>query len=67
MYGTLWELEYDGPQQQRRPKLEIVNLDALENHVCMIPYSPQHLSLWIYIWNRNLWPGCFQTIEPPLD
>ena len=65
VFGTLWELEYEGPMHARRPKLEIANVDALENHVCMIPYSDAHPSMWIQIWNQDKWPGCFQTIEPP--
>ena len=65
VYGTLWELEYEGPVHNRRPKLEMANVDSLENHVCMIPYSNAHPSMWIHIWNRDEWPKCFQTIEPP--
>ena len=38
VFGTFYEMEYDGPQHSKRPKLHLVDVDCLDNHVCMIPY-----------------------------
>ena len=65
VFGTFYELEYEGPVTAKRPKLHLVEVDCLEDYACMIPYSSLHPLLWVHIWDRDKWPGCFQTIEAP--
>ena len=65
VFGTYWHLEYDGPIVANRPHLEMISVDAIENHVCMIPYSSKNPFMWVHIWDPSEWPACFQTIQPP--
>jgi hypothetical protein len=65
VFGTYWHLEYDGPVKTPRPHLEMVHVDAIEEHACMIPYSSANPYMWVHVWNQNEWADCFQTIEPP--
>ena len=65
VFGTYWYLEYDGPIHAHRPHLELVSVDAIGDHVCMIPYSSENPNMWVHIWDVEEWPACFQTIEPP--
>ena len=64
VFSTFWHLEYDGSIIANRPHLEMVSVDAIENHACMIPYSPNHPFMWVHIWDQCEWPACFQTIQP---
>jgi len=67
VFATYWHLEYTNATNAR-PKLSMVNVDCLEQHVCMIPYNEGSDSfMWVHIWNPMEWPKCFQTIEPPSD
>ena len=65
VFGTYWHLEYNGPITAPRPQLHLVSVNAIENHVCMIPYSDDDQYRWVHIWQQSDWPGCFQSIEPP--
>ena len=67
VFGTYWHLEFHGAGTNLRPLLHMVPVECLQEHVCMIPYTLTDPYIWIHIWSPNEWPGCFQTIEPPVD
>jgi hypothetical protein len=64
VFGTCWHLEYNN-QANPRPRLSMVNVDCIEDHACMIPYSEENPLAWVHVWHPHEWPGCFQTIDPP--
>jgi hypothetical protein len=67
VFGTYWHLEFEGSAERLRPKLEMVSVDSLQDHVCMIPYKEDDPFMWIHVWSCCEWANCFQTIEPPND
>ena len=66
VFGTYWHLVEHGPMSNRRPKFELVDVDALEDHVMVVPYNECN-KRYIHIHDRSEWPGYFQTIEPPQE
>ena len=67
VFGTCWKMEMSGTGNNPKPRLSIVSVDCIEDHVCMIPYSSEHPHCWVHIWSQSKWPSCFQNIEAPAD
>jgi hypothetical protein len=65
VFGHYWHLEFEGTDTNHRPILQLVHVDCLLEHVCMIPYYEQDPFCWVHLWDPLEWPGCFQTILPP--
>jgi hypothetical protein len=65
VFGNFWHLEYEGSNANHQPILQLVHVDCLLEHACMIPYCETDSFMWVHLWNPSEWPGCFQTILPP--
>ena len=65
VFGHYWHLEFEGTDASHRPILQLVHVDCLLEHVCMIPYCDNDSYMWVNLWHPSEWPGCFQTILPP--
>lgn len=66
VFGTYWYLEESGPQTARVPKFELADIDALDDHVMVLPYDDTS-KRYIHIHNRSEWAGYFQTTQPPSE
>ena len=64
VFATYWCLEQEGPLANQRPKFELADVEALGDHVMVVPYTNDGLR-YIHVHNRSEWPGYFQTSEPP--
>ena len=65
VFANYWHLEVEGNNTSHWPVLQLVHVDCLLEHVCMIPYDEQDTYTWIHIWNPTEWPDCFMTILSP--
>jgi hypothetical protein len=63
--GNYWHLEVEGTYACHWPILQMVDVDCLLEHVCMIPYTETDAFMWVHMWHPSEWPGCFQTICAP--
>jgi hypothetical protein len=66
VFGTYWHMEEDGPQKARKPKFELADVDALDDHVMVLPYNDTG-KMYIHIHNRSEWPGYFVETRPPTE
>lgn len=62
VFGHFWHLEVQGTETAHQPVLQLVHVDCLLEHVCMIPYTSTDPFMWVHLWHPSEWPGCFQTI-----
>ena len=65
VFANYWHLEVEGNNTNHWPVLQLVHVDCLLEHVCMISYDEQDPFTWIHIWNLTEWPDCFMTILSP--
>jgi hypothetical protein len=65
VFGNFWHLDYEGSNANHHPTIQLVHVDCLLEHACMIPFCKTDTFMWVYLWNPSEWPGCFQTILPP--
>jgi Plavaka transposase len=63
VFGDFWHLEVESTATTHLPTLQIVHVDCLLEHVCMIPYTSTNERMWVQLWHPSEWPGCFQTIN----
>ena len=64
VFGTYWYLEESGPLTARTPKFELVDVDALDDHVMVVPYDDTG-KRYIHIHDRSEWAGYFLETQPP--
>jgi hypothetical protein len=64
--GTYWYLEHSGPMNNQVPKFELAEVDALRDHVMVIPYNLEGEKRYVHIHDRSEWPGYFMANEPPM-
>lgn len=64
VFGYYWHLDVSGTDTTNQPILQIVHVDCLLEHVCMIPYTSTDAYMWVQLWHPSEWPNCFQSIEP---
>lgn len=63
VFATYWHLEETGPLNKRVPKFELVDVDALGDHVMVIPYN-LGTKRYIHIHDRPIWADCFLSNKP---
>ena len=64
VFGTYWCLEQHGPARARKLKFSLADVDALDDHVMLLPYDDGG-HRYIHIHDRSEWPDCFQETVPP--
>jgi hypothetical protein len=66
VFGTYWYMEECGPATARKPKFSLADVDALDDHVMVLPYDNTG-KRYVHIHDRCEWAGCFQDTVPPDD
>ena len=64
IFGDYWYMDHTGPLNNQVPKFEIVEVDALADHVMVIPYNLGE-KRYIHVHDRDTWPSKFTTAVPP--